>query len=1412
MLSDDGFLLDRNPQSLWRPANKMLRTLDEMRDDPCIVLLGEPGMGKSTELRRAFDGARSDALTHSDAALLIELRDVDSSQALARKVTERPEVVAWRAGSHTLTLFIDSLDEGLLGVPALASNLAALLEDLDAKRLRLRLASRVADWPKLLEDALARRWGKQVLRIMQMAPLRESDVGLAAGADLGSGSGGFMTLVKSRGIGAMASRPVTLRLLLTTFLRNGSLAESRRELYDQGCRVLAAEDSDSRKASKRTGRLSPKERTAVAARIAFVLVFSNRSAVWTDTDLGNVPLTDVAIDAFFGGVETAGGVSVEVAGEEVREVLDTGLFTTAGQSRISFSHKTYAEHLAAWYAAQHRLVWQQVKGLLLHPCDVEQRVVPQLREVAARLTEHGPRILRKIVGGDPDIVLESDLRAAPPGHRRDVVDALFRKIRREQAGIGSILDAPDLGVLAHPNLEVQLRAVLADKSDHDEVRRLAIDIAAACELRALSDLITSIVLDEAESFGVRHHAGYAILRVGDAVGRTKFKRLATDPSVQDTLDQLKGNALAAAWPAYMDTDELFRSLTFPKNPDHFGPYEQFLHQFAANVKREHLVPALDWALPHATEGGHLGAAVTGILRRGWDNLDAPGVLQRFAGIAHERLQHRDLLIDEDDRALQRVEGETRFEDEVAEDALRRRSLIGALIPLAKEPSDIFALFHGKQAVVSTTDGDWVVERLRATSDDDERHAWAELLWGLFFRSGMEAGFFDLIYRATEGVEGDATIRKRFADLLEPVALDSPRANRLREEAKESAKWEARRRKEREGFPARADKVREYLDKFELGEFDAWWHMCQYIGRNAEGTEEQLYYLDITERAVWQLLGHDLQLRVVDAAVQYVRTRTADPDKWVGKKVIHWPAVSGYRALLLLQSQARTQLDQLPDTVWGAWASILVAQTVYGLEAESADYASLIAHAYRKAPAEVTATLTRVIAEEDAESRSLFVLPRMAQCWDDSLGRATLDMVRGGQLSPRSVEMLLFELVAHGVDVAVAYLTEILRNPDLDSAEVRDRAMLAGRVLLSTGARTGRSVVWPIMKASPTFGSELLLSIGDNRDWLIPNVQHWDDGDIADLYLWLEDQFPWKQDVRPHGVFSPSARFNIGEWRRRLISILERRGTAASVGAVQRIVNAMPLPWHSETLRNAREAMRRETWAPPNPSQLLELVATTEIRLVRDGNELLRVLEQSLLRFEDDLQGETPLARTLWYPAGARWRPRDEGDLADAIEQHLSKDLNGRGIMAGREVVIRRGPGGQRTDLYIYAVTKGRTEDHFDTVFAVIEVKGSWHAEVTTAMQSQLVGQYLHRNQRTRHGLYVVGWYASPHWDTTDGKRAKAGRFRTTERLRKPLQRQAIDLSASGQHVVSSIVLDVSLDLAGAVITRSAKKARKPKRV
>jgi hypothetical protein len=112
---------------------------------------------------------------------------------------------------------------------------------------------------------------------------------------------------------------------------------------------------------------------------------------------------------------------------------------------------------------------------------------------------------------------------------------------------------------------------------------------------------------------------------------------------------------------------------------------------------------------------------------------------------------------------------------------------------------------------------------------------------------------------------------------------------------------------------------------------------------------------------------------------------------------------------------------------------------------------------------------------------------------------------------------------------------------------------------------------------------------------------------------------------------------------------------------------------------------------------------------------------------------------------------------------MREDLRGRGIIITREVEIRvnpRGGVGDRTDIHVDALAGERVEGA-PQVTLVIEVKSCWHAELMTAMRSQLAEEYLSPNQR--HGIYLPVWFGPTGWeDDADRRRQDCARLEPDE--------------------------------------------------
>ena len=234
-LADGGYLYD--PDSTHGGLiNPKLACLTAFADCPCLVMLGEPGIGKSTEFELCVQEARKTAAAPGDLVICLDLKEYQTDTRLVADAFDHPSIQGWESGNNILHLFFDSLDEGRLEVRNIASIVAGRIRGLTQHvgRLRLRITCRTAEWPVSLEETLYDVFGQQAVQIVELAPLRRRDVIAAAEAE-GIDPEKFLADVAARDAQPFAINPITLKFLLSIHRRAGELPTTKYELYEEGC-------------------------------------------------------------------------------------------------------------------------------------------------------------------------------------------------------------------------------------------------------------------------------------------------------------------------------------------------------------------------------------------------------------------------------------------------------------------------------------------------------------------------------------------------------------------------------------------------------------------------------------------------------------------------------------------------------------------------------------------------------------------------------------------------------------------------------------------------------------------------------------------------------------------------------------------------------------------------------------------------------------------------------------------------------------------------------------------------------------------------------------------------------------------------------------------------------------------------
>jgi hypothetical protein len=209
-LYGDGFFDD--PDDDWSRNKSIAHTLDSLLESKCLVLSGEPGLGKSVALEQAFPHI-DHAAGGKSSTIWIRFRDIPDSTAFTRRVFESPRWKSWTENDEALTLVLDGLDEGLIKIKDFVSFLTRELRSSPHDRLKLITACRTADWPVAAGNRLLRLWDTDLTKsFWELCPLRRVDAELAA-KHVGVQTEEFLEQVFEKHVTTLAARPTTLLFL-----------------------------------------------------------------------------------------------------------------------------------------------------------------------------------------------------------------------------------------------------------------------------------------------------------------------------------------------------------------------------------------------------------------------------------------------------------------------------------------------------------------------------------------------------------------------------------------------------------------------------------------------------------------------------------------------------------------------------------------------------------------------------------------------------------------------------------------------------------------------------------------------------------------------------------------------------------------------------------------------------------------------------------------------------------------------------------------------------------------------------------------------------------------------------------------------------------------------------------------------
>ena len=492
--------------------------LQSLLDRRAVVLLGDPGQGKSTSLKSAA------ALFGCGHWTVRGFLALNGSPA--------------RAGH----LFLDGLDETMAArrSDAPLDEVVRLLQSEGWPAFWL--TCRPADWAQAGGRALLEECSPGGLALARLLPLSEEQIAgvvEAAGLDpavvLGS--------MADAGLQELLGNPETLRLTVEVFAEGGPPA-SRADLYLRATRQLARECN--REHARRPGRPTDAQLLDAAGALSAMLLLTGKPAVASR------------------GAEASDAVPLEAcdglaAPGHLEAALGSRLFRAVGDDAWEPAHRTIAEFVAAGFlAARVAQGGRPLRTVLALVCGDDAAPEPSLRGLFAWLAAALPDRAPEFVGRDPYAVATyGDLSALRLPGRRALFAGLTRLAETEPFFRAGAWHEARFGALSTAELVPELREVIAARPVRLHLLSCILDALEARPPRPeLAPDLAALVLAEDVDPDVRDAAASAFAKAASpSEAAALFEKLLRDDRA-DPRGRFAGRLLLRLYPESLGGAEL----------------------------------------------------------------------------------------------------------------------------------------------------------------------------------------------------------------------------------------------------------------------------------------------------------------------------------------------------------------------------------------------------------------------------------------------------------------------------------------------------------------------------------------------------------------------------------------------------------------------------------------------------------------------------------------------------------------------------------------------------------------------------------------------------------------------------------------------------------------------------------------
>lgn len=530
-----------NPEKAARTSNVSLLGDDvgglrwtDLLERRIVVILGEPGSGKTYELRH-----RCSVLANAgEDTFLIELeRLVQEPLDAVLSPDDKSGFERWKRSSRRGYFFLDSLDEAKLRRQSdFHRALDRLRDGIGRRKLdecRFVISSRISEWrPETDRQEVRVRLGigwsptdangtsrengpdNSGLLVVQIQRLNASQVRLLASARGLSDVDAFVAALESSLAWDFAGRPLDV-IGLFEFWKTHRRLGSLTEIIDVDVR---------HKLQERTSRLNSYSLPEVKA-------FEGAEALAAATLLCRQQQIAVPDESF--GKENALNsrecLPSDWKAEEVNALLTRAVFDSATYGRIQFHHRSVGEYLTAkWFEERMKrgCPVRALEQVFFEIIDGKHVLRPSLAPAAAWMCTGSERWNAEfrawVLESTPHIHLEhGDPEGLPLDYRRDLLRAWVRNNQgRERVWVTSSPDA--LRRLATPELAPDVSDLIVDKTIALDIREELALLVRFGRLKGCIPALLEIVGNASEPESLKRYAVASLRDIAPKEARQKL--------------------------------------------------------------------------------------------------------------------------------------------------------------------------------------------------------------------------------------------------------------------------------------------------------------------------------------------------------------------------------------------------------------------------------------------------------------------------------------------------------------------------------------------------------------------------------------------------------------------------------------------------------------------------------------------------------------------------------------------------------------------------------------------------------------------------------------------------------------------------------------------------------------------------